>query len=162
MRKDTPYAWDPKMESELEDELAAPTRLPRLTLRHSIAGEAVAAASKETPYANVGILLMTRTWKKAEGMSRSSGSSQVSSRSQQHHQGALLALVLHRRAGVLPLLSHAHLVQGDHCGQPQASEALPPLHMQSERCSNGEQRPLRLVAIGEGAGACSERPREMR
>ena len=84
-RKDTINPEDPKMESALEDELSVPAHLPCVTPRNSIAGEAVAAASKETPYANVGILVMMGVCKEADGLSRSSGSSQVSSRSHQHH-----------------------------------------------------------------------------
>lgn len=73
------------MESGFDDELSVPARLPRVTPRNSTAGVAVAAASKETPYANVGRLLLFELWKEADDMSCSSDSSQVSSRSHQHH-----------------------------------------------------------------------------
>lgn len=75
------------MESGFDDELSVPTRLPRVTPRNSTAGagEAIASASKETPYANVGRRLLFGLWKKADEMSCSSDSSQVSSRNHQHH-----------------------------------------------------------------------------
>ena len=83
--KDTLYAGDPEMERAFEDELSMPTRLPRVTPRNSIAAEAVSAASKETPYANVRIRPMMGFWNKPDDLIRSSDSSQSSSRSHQHH-----------------------------------------------------------------------------
>lgn len=73
------------MESGFDDELSVPTRLPRVTPRNSTAGEAIASASKETPYANVGGRSLFGLWKKADDMSCSSDSSQVPSRNHQHH-----------------------------------------------------------------------------
>ena len=55
-RKDPTTAEKAQMDVGFEDELSVPTRLPRVTPRNSIIGEAIAPASKETPYANVGRL----------------------------------------------------------------------------------------------------------